>query len=491
MKNKNKFIICKKMLKNEFKNVISLVDGYFLNYNDMKVEVNADRTVVLLGHAWQATSGAVSPSEYVRSAEANDVASILREEMGWVGRYTLIVGSSVYLDYGGQMGAFISDHAVSNSLRVLRQYNSLDFVNPKLTHDLSPDFMLGAYTMYPEIQRLLPGQRFDYRENRVYERSIFPENPFEDMNTDEIYETFESLFISSLRNMVKEFPDSDIALALSGGYDSRTAFALLCASGVNFRAFTLEHPKITRGDIDLPKRLSSRMGIHHDYIPRRKSDHDSHREKQFDEENEYLVVDEDRGFYAYGQYQQVKKDKPILILRSGLWATIREPYFNDSIPVNRERFRKLYPALALDERRMASFDSYMDYMEHGELNRDVDPQDRMYLEIRVGCWRADIENSFDMMDGIESVDPVNSRMLMVLLRMLDHEEKEGKKHEIRITREVCPEISDIPYEHDYQKNALVSRVGRAIRWRARAFMFVLRQYGVQGLNRYRQALRKK
>lgn len=349
--------------------------------------MNADRTILLLGHAWSVIADAVSPSDYIKKADVNDVAGILREEMEWSGRYTLIVGSLIYLDYGGQMGVFYSAHAVSNSLRVLRECKVLDFVNPKLTRDLSPDFLLGTYTMYSEIQRLLPGQYFDYQENQIYERTIFPENPFEGMVTDEIYETFETLFISSLRNMEKEFPGSDIALALSGGYDSRTAFAFLCAAGVNFRAFTLGHPKMTRGDIDLPKEVTPRMDVHHDYIPQRKEDYDSSREEQFDEENEYLVVDEDRGFYAYGQYQRVKKDKPILVLRSGLWATIREPYFDDDLPVNRERFRGLYPALVLNERQMASFDSYMDYMENGKLNREVDPQDCIYLEIRVGCWR--------------------------------------------------------------------------------------------------------
>ena len=96
-----------------------------------------------------------------------------------------------------------------------------------------------------------------------------------------------------------------------------------------------------------------------------------------------------------------------------------------------------------------------------------------------------------MMVGIVSADPVNSRLLMVLLRMLDHEEKKGKKHEIRLTREVCPEISDIPYDHNYSKNSLVIRIGRAIRRRVRAFVLILRQYGVRGLNYYRREMGKK
>ena len=479
-----KFIIATTRYESEGWNSIQMRNGYYLSYRQLRIVSDPDQRVFLLGRSWQVCPDRPSPQQFVRNGHLT-LDSILQAEYSWAGRYALVIDGRLYLDYGGQMGVFYMDGACSNSLSVLRRFAERDFINPKLNHDLSPDFVLGMRTMYQGISRLLPSQWLYYTTGSAHERKVFAYSENIKYTVDELFNRFEKLFVNSLQNMGEEFKDSNIFVALSGGYDSRTTLAALQKSGVPFSAFTLEHPNISQGDIALPPMVCERLGVSYHFIPREKNAYQSAAKQLYQQATEHMVVDEDVNFYAYGQYGRLVKQKPVVILRNGLWATIREPYFSKG-PVDRARFRSIFPGLALDANMDASFREYMDYVEASTLNADIALQDRIYLDIRVGCWRADIEGGFDAMEGIESVDPVNSRALLHLLKMLDHEQKVEKKHEVRLTNDMAPQIADIPYEKQYlAKNSWRARWHAKVR-AIRCRVTIVRQWGIAGLLKFQK-----
>lgn len=482
-----KFIIERQKRMKEGWESIRMKNGYYLNYNKLQVVANGEKDQFLLGHAWQVCADKPAPAQIIRDGISSE-QELLREEYSWAGRYVIVFRDQIWLDYGGQMGVFYSGEACSNSLRLLRVTLDRDFIDPKLNHNLSPDFVLGMRTMYRGISRLLPSQYLNYVNDEVHERPIFPVKQRPTYSTEKIFNEFEHLYSYSLQNMKQEFKNSDIFVALSGGYDSRTTLAMLYKAGVSFSAFTLEHPNISRGDIVLPAKVSQRLGIPYRFVARRKKNYDPEAKRRYLHATEHMVVDEDVDFYAYGQYQAIIGKRPAVILRNGLWATIREPYFENG-PVDRSRFEKNFPGLLLDDNMKASFHEYMDYLEHGKLNQDIPMQDRVYLELRVGCWRADIEGGFDGMQDIESIDPVNSRILLHLLKQLDHVQKRDKKHEVRITNDAAPSIADIIYEKQYTSSDKQFRrsahdVMRALRCR----MTIVRQYGLAGLMKFQRGV---
>ena len=167
-----------------------------------------------------------------------------------------------------------------------------------------------------------------------------------------------------------------------------------------------------------------------------------------------LVKDRDRIFFANGLYQKLKDDlhSDIVLLRSSAYAGIYE-YYSKLCPKGKLDVNVLFPICKYNKLFKASVDDYGSILKQDKINTEISDWNRYYWELRIGCWMSAIERGFDMMDGITSVHPMNSRKLLSILIGFDLSIRKGnKKHEEILTKYACPELADFPYDYNFKRN---------------------------------------
>lgn len=89
------------------------------------------------------------------------------------------------------------------------------------------------------------------------------------------------------------------------------------------------------------------------------------------------------------------------------------------------------------------------------VNKEISILNRTYLDLRAGCWLSSIEQSFDMMEHITSIQPCNCRLFLSILMGFERQDRAAKKHEEFIVQRVCPAISRIPYDYQFKERVKV------------------------------------
>lgn len=84
--------------------------------------------------------------------------------------------------------------------------------------------------------------------------------------------------------------------------------------------------------------------------------------------------------------------------------------------------------------------------------------DRFFWEEREGSWLSDIEGSYNIYDEIESIQPLNSAYLVLLLLQFDFHERIMKKHQERLTKWFSPRLLEIPYDMHQEKKAAINKI---------------------------------
>lgn len=446
------FIISKKRYTAEgFKN-ITLRSGFVLSYQDkLKVTVNKDCSVALLGYAWHVLEYAKQPHEFIKQCTdcGNVEEIILKQEEYWCGRYILIIGTKVYLDACGMLGLFYADSAVSSSFPIICRFLGRQIVQPDIIHGFGMDFVPGPLTPVLGINRLLPSQIYDVGDNTISERQLL--NEYTDLNklsTNELIDKIVDTFSTSLCNMRKEVA-GNFYLALTGGHDSRTLMSLLEYTGIDYNTFIMEHDNICLDDITLSERLSKLFNRRHIYIRRIRSDYQKISEQNYIKHTGGMAQDEDLKFFSYGQYQKLSPNS--VILRSGIWGSVIEYYrniINDKIDINLLNHK--FEGLQYDELCKKSILSYKRWGEEHP-QKYINLCNTFFWEQREGAWLSSIEQSFDMMDNLVSLQPCNCRFLLGILLSFDIELRKEKKYQDLIIKKTCPELTAQPYANDMLK----------------------------------------
>jgi hypothetical protein len=68
------------------------------------------------------------------------------------------------------------------------------------------------------------------------------------------------------------------------------------------------------------------------------------------------------------------------------------------------------------------------------------------IEERHGAWLSSIEQGFDLMEGIVSIECCNSRRFFSILTGFSDKDKKRKKHEMKIVKQICPTLSKYRYQ---------------------------------------------
>lgn len=439
------FIIKKEAIEREGWLSIPLNCGLTLSYHHgLCVTANEVASVVLLGHAWQVLPSEPSPAELV-SIDLGDkpLKQVFEMEQSWCGRYVLIYNNLLLLDNCGILGVFYSEETISSSIRLLCEAEGRPVVVPPIRFGQSPNFIPGPLTTYEGVLRLLPSQILNITSLQVSLRPLIPFGITSYPSEQHRLDSFVTMFTTSLRNMQSHFPKSQIWLALTGGVDSRVVMSLMEASGVKYKTFTAWHERISEGDKDIPPHLAMTLGKEHRFLQRK-----DFSQKNYDEYTDHTAgyaTDQDRNFWAYGQYPQLlDEDQDVLIVRNSIWECADDHYRHYTDPLD---IWRLYPYANMQQKQ--SIEQWEAIVVTDTYNKDINSWTRLFWEQREGCWLSSLEQGYDMMDGITSVQACNCRLFMSILMGFDEKERFLKIHEKKIMRQLYPILLTLPFSTRY------------------------------------------
>lgn len=485
---KRQFILAREAVEAQGWTSEKLSSGYILSWeNHLKVLVSADKIVCLIGHCWSVVEEGYDVSRALTMSRD----AILNEEKTWSGRYLLIIGDEIYLDASGTLGVFYDGEIISSSLSLIFKIKGLDVVYPKIKHGIALDFVPGEYTECPGVKRLLPSLVLNYTTGMTYSRELLPDRDFPQLSEAERTELLSKYLVIGLRNMHREFPESKLMLALTGGRDSRTTLVGLALSGLSYETFTLEHGDIDSDDVNLPPVLAKRLGVRHRYIRRDKKAFSREKYDEYLEFGAGLDVDEDLLFYAYGQYSRLVEDsRPIVILRSSIYPNVIYSWSNflsEGEPFTAENLRKISHTLRFKDEYYNSLSEWFKSTEVYGRNLWIDISNLFNWENRCGCWTSSIEHSFDIYDDITSVQVGNSRVCVSLMMGYSADDRRERRTQEGIVSTICPRIGDVGYcKKPFADNAgkiqkIVAKLGRVpsgIRRRLMTRLWLIKNYGI-------------
>ena len=450
-----------------------LHSGSYINrYDGLSVTVSEDKRYALIGDCWSIREG--EDPESVIADGTESVAEILEREYYWCGRYILLLDDMIYMDAAGMMSVFYGGGYISNSLNLIRELLGLGLKKEKLYPGLLPDFVPGVDTLYDGVKRLLPGFSYNIVENKLSHRALLPNAPVELESEEERVRVFCEEFASCLKNMCRHFDGKTMMIACTGGRDSRATVAGFEYAGLPYELFLLEHDEISDADVELSRRVSGAMGKKLHYIKRNKADFSADKQAAFDRHTCNYVVDADREFCAYGQYDRLISEigGEMVILRGSVWPIICERF--DGIPV--DKIGSLYSALDFNKSFRESTDSWKKLVSDDDLNGNIGDANRIFWELREGCCVSSIEQAFDIYDELSPIQPVNCRRLLSLLFGFDKQSRMAKTHEEKLTRFMCSELDSIPYDYQTKMMPKDNKL-KSIAALSKKAMWVLFNYG--------------
>ena len=419
----------------------------------LNVCCNEDCTAVLIGNAWQAHPEKDCPENIIKTFSGRTtIEDIYNEEKTWCGRYVLIVNDWLFLDFCGTLGIFYSDDMrLSSSYRILCEQIGTEAIYPDTLGAGLMNFVPGPLTPSGLVKRLMPSEIINVRTGEKRVRPLNPDGVWSAENNQERINELEKFFTCSLRNMAKHFPNSVFWLALTGGKDSRTLMALLESSGIEYKAFTCWHEHISEADLVLPPKLAEAVHVPYKFIERRSDNYSPSRADEYRHHTGGMADDADKPMYVYGQYQELDPQHQVVLLRSGIWehsCYFFKKRFTQRAAMTMEKnfdMARVFPSFSKHELYRQSLSQWQKLNESDSVNKGINIWDLLYVEQRLGAWLSSIEQGFDMMEGVVSVQCCNSRLFFSILTGFNDEDKYGKKHEMSIVRQLCPVLAKYRY----------------------------------------------
>ena len=420
----------------------------------LNVCCNEDCTAVLIGDAWQVHPEKDCPENIIKTfSERTTIEDVYLEEKTWCGRYVLIVNDWLFLDFCGTLGVFYSDDMrLSSSYRILCEQIGTEVIYPDTLGDGLLNFVPGPLTPSDLVKRLMPSEIINVKTGEKRIRPLNPDGVWEAENNQERINELEKYFTCSLKNMAKHFPDSVFWLALTGGKDSRTLMALLESAGIDYKAFTCWHERISDGDLVLPPKLADAVHVPYKFIERREDNYSPNRADGYRRHTGGMADDADKPMYVYGQYQELDPNHQVVLLRSAIWPCscnrLKDKFSRKEIRKMEKCFdsTKVFNKAQKHELYCNALRLWDDFVNHDTINKGINLWDRLMIEERHGAWLSSIEQGFDLMEGIVSIECCNSRRFFSILTGFSDKEKKRKKHEMSIVKQICPILSHYRYQ---------------------------------------------
>lgn len=422
-----------------------LYNGCYLNYHqNLPVFANSDHSVVLVGDAW-------SVDNHIQKPQETPLNEIYKQEELWCGRYIIIVGQYILTDTTGNLGVFYTDGVVSSSFSLIRQFlGAKDIIYPPaLFQPENADYMPGEFTIDERIKRLLPSLKLDYIKNVVSTRPLL----FTKINREiENLDDFGKLFLQNIETMFEYYKGYDVWLPISGGKDSRVCYAALEKLKKNYQVYVYQNPE-AKYDGNYPDLGVSRLLC-------RKTHKKLHIFRGSPSERiENLITEYEihtsgisamgvRWLYPCRTLDPLEKaDKRVIQLRNNIWELACNDYEYHNKKNTPDKIRERWRGRS--EVYEKSIEEWIKLVNRDVVNNDISFADRVYWDLRLGCWLADGMQAFDIYDNIETINILNCRKFLSLLMGLDASTRGTRIFEVQLANNWCPAFSTVPYEEEY------------------------------------------
>ena len=447
---------------------IQLANGMIFSFQEnLRVWRNETANILLLGFVWQADPNRgtpISELEKLSTKQSITHADVYEIEKTWCGRYLLIVNDWIYLDTIGCLGVFYSNEHVSSSLNVLCTVEGREIVYPEIVHGKDPDFVPGMRTGYDGVKRLLPSQVLNFVTHEVISRPLLPDGTIVADSPESRIDLLEKYFVHSLKNMANLFPNQHFWLGLTGGRDSRAALAMMEKTGLDYSVFTCWYKWIDPAEIIIPQKITKKLKKDHRVLPLEVSKFSQKRHDDYRTHTAGMSIDFDWQFYTYDHYRPLQpNNEDIVLLRNSIWE-LPNDYYSGYCRDGNLNFESVYPAITENRLLRDSLYEWYDYVSNDATNKEISIWNMMLWDLRAGCWISSIEQSYDMMEHITSIQPCNCRLFLSILMGFDQPDRFAKRHMEWIAQRVCPAIGKIPYDTEYKERIkLKTRIHRMLR----------------------------
>ncbi|MGQ9371776.1 hypothetical protein [Azospirillum sp. ST 5-10] len=416
------------------------------------------RPAWLLGHALSCDSAAPAPAEALRRCTTVDAT--LHER--WFGRWVLIADGAVHPDAGANLPVFYGPDRtgtplVSSSAALVQELGGRSGGPASvISHAIPLNWFPGPHSGLPGIARLLPAQTLRLAPLLRGEAPVAPrrlvDTGLHGGDTETILGELAALLRDGARAAGERF--GDLLVPLTAGQDSRLVLAAALASGFRPATYTfhkdlLDHGSaISRSDAVLPPCLARACGLEHLYI--RPLGRDAGAAAAFARHTAGRMDDVDRHYIAQGQWDALPRRG--VVLRGGMFEIGRR-YFEgklggvmaghggDRAGAVLGAFRLgLYHRDARPLRR--ALEAWLGTVAAADLP-GVDLVDRFYLDQRIGCWLADIEQALDLV-AAERVHLANCARVFSLLLSLPEAVRRQGVHQAELVRRLAPDLAAFP-----------------------------------------------
>jgi hypothetical protein len=396
-----------------------------------------------------------SPAEEASRATGN----IESTYDSWAGRWIILSPDELHGDVSGLLGCYYTfmngSLLISSSVALLSEITNDNDGRPR-SSKLSGNGMSWyppPISGHPRVRKLLPSQVLRLPSGEIRPRQLFPDERLQLPEAEAL-----NIIQTSLETGLRWLASNDFAIwiALSAGYDSRLLLAAAIHAGVPVKTYTMRKENrwsdrtaktslVSRADMVLPPRIARSAQVPHRWI-----DAGSLSEERllaFDEHTYGQTVENDRVYYARGQWDWASENDVMLL---GQVMEVGSCYYHGKLDdaEGTPKQESIFRWFRLDGGSVLGrgIDEYVTWESHYSrvFQEQVDWRDKFYLEQRVSGWASALQQGLDLVQG-ERVHLINSQRLICAMLSLPAEARAGKRFVTTLVDRMAPDLNGIPY----------------------------------------------
>ena len=234
----------------------------------------------------------------------------------------------------------------------------------------------------------------------------------------------------------------EVYLGLTGGLDSRTLFAALLTSGIQFEAITQSFPGVNPNDLRIAADLCRYAGVRHRVVQMEKPDAEAVAALRVHTADSSEGAD---GHYLIpgNAYRFVEQD--CALIRGGCFELGRRFYHRKigGLKIAETTGTQILSKFSPDPNvEMSQFlDEWLAWRKDHDDGLDL--TDSFYLDQRLGGWLSAVEQRLDVLPG-HSIQPVNCEQFFSSLTTPSHDERRAGVLQLDLIRHLDSSLLKIP-----------------------------------------------
>ena len=293
----------------------------------------------------------------------------------------------------------------------------------------------GTSTPYHEIERLVPNHVLDLGTGRI--ERFWPDRPRKRRDLPEVADEVVATLTGTMRAAANRF---DLALALTGGRDSRLLLAFCREIRDRVLLYTARHSEMGPDDPDLviPPRVANAVGIEYQRV------------EITDREDSALDA-------AYGRVRTIPRTVFPEMVRSLRHGLDEDRVCVQAVVNEIARTKYAYLPYRVEAEDLANMtymgeeplviEQFSRWLEGARAAADrhgYRVEDLFYLEQRMGSWHAMNRTEFDL--AHECLEPFNSRDLLAAILSLPRRDRTSWPNPLydELFRRSWPEVLEVP-----------------------------------------------